>query len=184
MNEKYFYDNKAALRAVFAYSDHLARLPDLSWKTYIGLRGDAVASGHKDISPTAGAKIEYRRPDWEISFYLHFRKNINYPALIQDAYLRDMYIISGIHTTHHRLKPEYSNSAESGWQISYNIGSRFLNQITFLLEIFHHAVYYKLFNPSPKHDLAFLQIERNMTKGFESSLKLNELWKRFFSLSR
>lgn len=180
LNEEYFYDNKAALSAVFAFSDHLTRLPDLSWKTYLGLRGDAVASGHKDISPTVGAKIEYRLPKWEISSYLNFGKNVKYPTLIQNAYLRDMYIISSIDTNQNRLKPEYSNSAEIGWQVSYNLGSRFLNQITFLLEIFHHSVYNKLFNRSIERDLAFLQIGRNVTNGFESSLKLNELWKRFF----
>lgn len=180
LNEEYFYDNRASLSAVFAFSDHLDRVPDLSWKTYLGLRGDVVASGHKDISPTVGAKLQYYRPEWEFSSHFNFGKNVKYPTLLQNAYFRDVYIISGIDTNQNRLKPEYSNSAELGWQVSYNCRSNFLNQITFLLEIFHHSVYNKLFNRLLERDLAFVQIGRNVSKGFESSLRLNELWKRFF----
>jgi outer membrane receptor protein involved in Fe transport len=180
LSDEFFYDNKVAASVVFAFSDQLARLPNLTWKTYLGLRGDAVASGHQDVSPTFGAKLEYHTHPWDISPYLNYGKNVKYPTLIENAYIRDQYIITSTDTTIGHLKPEYSNSAELGLEISYNANSFTLSQVFLTFEIFSRTSYNKLLNRPFDNELVFIQTGRNVTRGFEVSLKFTELWRRIF----
>jgi outer membrane receptor protein involved in Fe transport len=180
LSDEFFYDNKIAASAVFAFSDQLENLPNLSWKTYIGLRGDAVASGHQDVSPTCGAKMEYRSYPWEISPYLNYGKNVKYPTLIENAYVSDLYNMSSTDTNQIGLKPEYSNSAELGLQIQYNMNKKILNQLSLSFEIFSRTSYNKLLTRPFDNELTFIQTGRNVTKGIEASFKLAEFLRRFF----
>jgi outer membrane receptor protein involved in Fe transport len=180
LSDEFFYDNKVAGSAVFAFSDQLESLPNLSWKTYLGLRGDLIASGHQDVSPTFGAKLEYRTHPWEISPYLNYGKNVKYPTLIENAYIHDQYIITSTDTSSSQLKPEYSNSAELGLEISYDANNSTLNQLILSFEIFSRSSYNKLLNRPFDNELVFLQIGRNVTSGFEASLKFTELLRRIY----
>ena len=180
LSDEFFYDNKVAASAVFAFSDELESLPNLSWKTYLGLRGDLVASGHQDVSPTFGAKLEYRTHPWEISPYLNYGKNVKYPTLIENAYIRDLYNVNNTDTSSGRLKPEYSNSAELGLEISYDANNSTLNQFIVSFEIFSRTSYNKLLNRPFDNELVFVQIGRNVTSGFEASLKFTELLRRIY----
>ena len=174
-----FYDNKLSLASVFSFSDKLEKWPQLSWKTYIGLRGDVVASGHSDVSPSVGAQLEFRTHPWEITPYVNFGKNVNYPTLLENAYVRGIYNVSLTDTLSDRLKPEYSNSAEFGINFKYLISENFMDNLELTYELFNRTSYNKLITRPFDYDLYYIQIGRNVTKGYEISFKMNELWRRF-----
>ncbi|MBN2366125.1 MAG: TonB-dependent receptor [Calditrichaeota bacterium] len=180
LTDEFFYDNKLSGAAVFSFSDFLKGMPNLSWKTYLGIRGDAVASGHSDISPSFGAKLNYRNGPWELSPYLNYGKNVRYPTLLENAYIRNISNLSGSDTLANRLDPEYNNAAETGFNVVYYTLSPPLHNIDFSIEIFQRTSFNKLITRPVDEELIYVQIGRNITRGLETSLKFNEVLKRFY----
>jgi outer membrane receptor protein involved in Fe transport len=174
-----FYDNRISFASVFSFKDKLDKWPQLSWKTYIGIRGDAVASGHSDVSPAVGAKIEYRNHPWEITPYMNYGKNVKYPTLLENAYIRNISNISLTDTLSERLKPEYNNSTEFGINFRYILADPVLNNIEFSYELFSRITYNKVISRPFDFQTIYIQIGRNIMRGYEMSVGLNELFKKF-----
>ncbi len=174
-----FYDNRISFASVFSFKDRLEKWPHLSWKTYIGIRGDAVASGHSDVSPAVGARLKYRNHPWEITPYVNYGKNVKYPTLLENAYIRNISNISLTDTLSERLKPEYNNSTEFGVNVLYSIVDPLLKNIEVSYELFSRITYNKVISRPFDYETVYIQIGRNIMRGYEISLGLNELFKKF-----
>jgi outer membrane receptor protein involved in Fe transport len=173
------YDNKISFASVFSFKDRLEKWPNLSWKTYIGIRGDAVASGHSDVSPALGARLKYRNHPWEVTPYMNYGKNVKYPTLSENAYIRNILNLSFTDTLSERLKPEYNNSTEFGVNVLYSVADPLLKNIEVSYELFSRITYNKVISRPFDFETAHTQIGRNMMHGYEISLGLNELFKNF-----
>ena len=175
----FLYENRGSVAAVFSVNDYLKKLPIFSWKTYLGIRGDVVANGNKDITNMAGLKIDYTLERWKFSPYFNYGKNVKYPTLVENAYIRDLTTLSRADSTPPRLEPEYSNSSELGVNIKHTSGGSLFRSLEFSLALFSGTVYNKLLTRPFDNVIASVQIGRNNTRGIETSLKLNQVFNRF-----
>ncbi len=173
------YDNRISFAGVTSFYDHLNTFPSVSWKTYLGLRGDVLGSGHKDIIPMAGAILDYDLKTWNISAYANYGKNVKYPSLQKNGYLRDLLSISPTDTSFERLKPEYSNSAEVGTGIRYLPENTFFIEGEFRTAIFSRSIYNKMITRPYDDIIARPETGRSLVYGVESSLNFKELFRRF-----
>jgi len=178
------YDNRASLASVFSFTDTYDSLGNLSWKTFLGLRGDIVASGHKDLTVYSGAQIEYHRNNWILKPFINYGKNVRYPTLLESAYVQDLLKYTTTDTTTELLKPEYNNSFEIGANLSFNYVSDYIHAINIDAAVFSGTVYNKVLKRPFADIIAQSQIGRNTTKGFEASVKFEGLLSQFnFSTS-
>jgi outer membrane receptor protein involved in Fe transport len=172
------YDNRISFAGVTSFYDNLTQVPGLSWKTYLGLRGDLLGSNHKDIIPMVGAILDYNYHEWIFSAYANYGKNVKYPSLQKNGYLRDLLSVLPTDTSFSPLKPEYSNSAELG------IGSRYQPQQTFFREgeikvsVFTRSIYNKLITRPFDDMVALPETGRSLVSGLEGSLEVKEIFDR------
>ena len=175
----FIYDNRGSVAGVVSFRDKLKNLPILSWKTYLGLRGDFVASGNQDGTVTTGVQVNYNLEQWKLSPYFNYGKNVKYPSLRENAYVRDLVILSGADSTFEKLKPEYNNSAELGISLTYFPRVAIYRTLDFSFAIFTNTVYNKLLTRPFDDLIASVQVGRNQTRGIETSFKFNQLFKWF-----
>ncbi|MEJ2634780.1 MAG: TonB-dependent receptor [Calditrichia bacterium] len=175
----FIYDNRASVAGVISFQDELKNLPILSWKTYLGLRTDFVASGHRDVSPMLGAQLNYTMEQWTLSPYFNYGKNVKYPSLRENAYVRDLVDFSGDEVSTDKLKPEYNNAAELGISLKYFPKTMYYRNLDFSCALFTRTVYNKLLSRPYDDMISTTQIGSNVTRGIETSLKFNELFKWF-----
>ncbi len=178
----FVYDNRGSVAGVISFKDAVKTLPILSWKTYLGLRGDFLASGNRDLSILTGAQVDYDMAQWKLSPYFNYGKNVKYPTLWENAYIRDITNFSGTDTTVERLKPEYNSSGELGISLKYFPQNSVYRNLDFSFALFTRTVYNKLLTRPFDDVISSIQIGRNVTRGAEASLKFNELL-RWFTLS-
>jgi outer membrane cobalamin receptor len=173
------YDNRASLASIFSFTDSYDTLGNLSWKTFIGLRGDIVASGHKDVTVYTGAQLEYHKNNWVLEPYINYGKNVRYPSLLESAYVQDLVKYTTTDTTTQLLEPEYSNSFELGANLKYNYVSDYIRTININAALFSGSVYNKILKRPFADYIVQSQIGRNTTKGIEASIKFEGLAKYF-----
>ncbi|MEJ2537059.1 MAG: TonB-dependent receptor plug domain-containing protein [Calditrichia bacterium] len=154
----FIYDNRGSVAGVISFRDKLKNLPILSWKTYLGLRGDFVASGNQDGTVTTGAQVNYNLEQLKLSPYFNYGKNVKYPSL---------------------REPEYNNSAELGISLTYFPKATIYRTLDFSLALFTNTVYNKLLTRPFDDLIASVQVGRNQTRGIETSFKFNQLLKWF-----
>ncbi len=175
----YLYDNRVSFAGVASFNDYLKSRPNLSWKTYIGLRGDFQASGNRDATHTLGAQLNYELERWQISPYFNYGKNVKYPTLQENAFIQDLTDASHTDTTGQRLKPEYSNSSELGLHLKYYPPRTPIQSMDFSLSLFSRTIYNKLLTRPFDDLIAHVQIGRSNTRGIESSFKINNIFRQF-----
>jgi len=173
------YDNRIGIAWVSSFNDELKSIPTLSWKTYLGLRGDLLASGNKNLFPMIGVQLDYKLSHWNITPYANYGKNVKYPSLQKNAYFRDVISVSGIDTVYERLKPEYSNSTELGLNITYFPKSRFYREVDFSVSGFSRSIYNKILTRPFDDVIATVQTGGNLTRGIETSFKFYDILNRF-----
>ncbi len=175
----FIYDNRLSLASVASFNDYLESYPVLSWETFIGLRGDFLASGYQDFLPTVGAKLNLELEKWKLSMHLNYGKNAKYPTLQENADINDVTKFSNTNNTLQRLEPEYSNSAELGFNSRFYPVNSFFKSLDFSFAIFTRSVFNKLLTMPFLDVIATTQIGRNVTRGVESSLQLKNLFNDF-----
>jgi outer membrane receptor protein involved in Fe transport len=176
------YENRATVGGVFSFSDYIESVRGLSWKTIIGARIDFVSNGNEDFLPTIGFQLDWARTLWTFSPYANYGKNVKYPTLFENAYLRDISVASQVDTMFKRLEPEYNNSAEFGIKIIHKSAGAAYKQMELDLAYFSSTVYNKLLRRPFDDLIASEQIGRNLTTGFEASFKFRRMFE-YFSLS-
>ncbi|MFQ5584552.1 MAG: TonB-dependent receptor plug domain-containing protein, partial [Calditrichia bacterium] len=173
------YENRGSIGAVFAHSDFIESIQGLSWRTFLGMRADFVSSGNNEFLPTVGFQLDWKKTLWSLSPYVNYGKNVKYPTLFENAYLRDITTTSHGDTLFKRLEPEYNNSAELGMKISYKSGGDIFRQMDIAIAIFSSTVYNKLLKRPFDDLMASAQTGRNVTRGFEASVKFNRVLNYF-----
>ncbi|GAB4363234.1 MAG: hypothetical protein Kow0042_00870 [Calditrichia bacterium] len=174
----YLYDNRISFAGVVTFKDYFQKIPTLSWKTYVGLRADFLAAGKEEVSPMFGAQMNYDLEHWRFSAYFNYGKNVKYPTLTENAYVHDLTDFRLSDTTQKRLDPEYSQASEVGFSTTYLPSHRPFHSLRFTLALFTRSMYNKLLT-RPFDDLvANIQAGRNVTRGLETSVQLNELLRR------
>ncbi len=173
------YDNRLGFSWVSSFNDKLKNHPDFSWKTYLGIRGEMLASGESDMLPMIGAQVEYQRAGLNLSIYGNYGKNVKYPSLQKNAYVRDIVSISQFDTSFTNLKPEYSNSTEFGTNLKYLPGSSFYGEADVSASVFSRTIYNKILTRPFDDYIASIQSGRNITRGVETSVKINDIFSRF-----
>jgi outer membrane cobalamin receptor len=173
------YDNRVGFAWVSSFNDELKNIPTLSWKTYLGLRGDMLASGNQDLYPMIGAQIDYKLAQWNLTVYTNYGKNVKYPSLQKNAYIRDVINVSGTDTAYQRLKPEYSNSTEIGVNLQYFPKSKYYRQFDFSVSAFTRSIYNKILTRPFDDIIATVQTGRNLTRGVETSFQFYDIFNRF-----
>jgi len=178
-NKTSLYDNRAGFAGIFSFEDQYDSLGTLQWKTFLGLRGDISAGGHKDLTNTLGLELRWRRYNWEFKPYFNYGRNAKYPTLLESAYVGDLITYNSTDTTSHQLEPEYNTSFELGSLARYSLARAFLSHIDFSLAYFYNSMYNKILRRPFGDYITQSQIGRNTTQGAEASIKAKEIFKRF-----
>jgi len=179
--EASLWENRANVGGIISFSDQLQNLSDISWKTYLGIRGDFVANGDKDFLPTIGAQMEINKGYWSLSPYVNYGKNVKYPTLYDNAYVQGIARITTADTSFKRIDPEYNNTAEIGLDFIFNRSTFFYRNLSAHLALFSSTVYNKLLERPFDFQVIYYQTGRNVTKGLETSVKFNQVF-RWFAL--
>jgi hypothetical protein len=176
------YENRIALAGVLTFRDTIETNRRVSWNTSIGVRYDILASGREDFTNTFGLQLDIPSGNWQIQPYGHYGKNIKYPTLLQNAFIRDMNDIFRDDTTTTRLEPEFNNTGEIGMNLKYQPLRAIYKSIDIVLALFHNTFYNKLLTRPFDDQISGAQQGRNVTKGVEFSIRMNQLW-QYLSLS-
>jgi outer membrane receptor protein involved in Fe transport len=175
----YNYDNRLALAGVFSYTDRTPDLENLSWETFLGLRGDFLANGDRDINNMMGFKINYFSEGARITPYFSIGKNVKYPSLIQQTYARELAIISGQDSTIAFLEPEYNRSIDGGIAFRYFPEHAFYDHLDVSIGLFSRTVYNALLERPFEDIIAHVQLGTNRTRGLDASITWNRLLSYF-----
>jgi hypothetical protein len=170
------YENRLAFAGVFALRDSMRTLNNLAWNTFIGLRYDILANGRKDFTYNFGIQLEITKNNWHIEPYLHYGKNIKYPTLFENAFLRDLTDIFHTDSTTQRLEPEFNNSGEIGLDLTYIPLASIYKQFRFTIALFKNTYYNILLTRPFDNLISAAQQGRNITNGFEAALRFENLW--------
>jgi outer membrane receptor protein involved in Fe transport len=177
------YENRAALAGVFTFKDTMKTKQKFGWNTSIGFRGDFHADGKSDFTYSAGLRLDVPGKYWRMKPYAHFGKNVKYATLVENAFLRDLADFFRDDSEPTRLKPEYSNSGEIGMDIQYIPGHGLYESLDISFSLFSNTFFNKLLTRPFDNLISQAQIGRNVTKGIETSLQLNNLWQDFSILT-
>ncbi|MCK5034105.1 MAG: TonB-dependent receptor, partial [Calditrichia bacterium] len=173
------YENRASIAGVFSFNDTLKSNTNISWKTYLGSRAEFLANGTKDVLISFGVESKIKNDNLIIIPYANYGKNVKYPTLFENAFLKDITDFERTDTTGTRLKPEYSNSAELGMNINYFPSNSFYEKLTAGVALFGSIYYNKLLSRPFDNLISESQIGRNNIKGIEGSLIFNRILNRF-----
>ena len=176
------YDNRAGLGSIYTYEDHYKDNKDLNWKIFLGLRGDFTAKGDRDLSNSWGLQANWRKNNRLFSAYFSYGKNVKYPTLYERAYVHDLFRISGKDTVGQELIPEYNNSYETGAGLTFQFAGEPLRSIEFNLSLFSSSTYNRILRRPMGDYMVQDQVGRNTTNGWETSVKVNNLF-RYFTVS-
>lgn len=169
------YDNRASLVGVAAFQNNVNNLPNLTWKTHLGLRGDFLATGDRYVSPTIGMQVKWQGDKWELIPSGNYGKNIRFSTLRENAYT----LLNAPDGSFARLKPEISNSGEIGLVSIYTPRIDLLQDIRMEISWFRNTVFNKLLESPFDEPAVGDQIGRNVTDGFEGSVTFNQIFRRF-----
>jgi len=173
------YENRGSVGGVVSFSDTWENSKYVSYKTFIGVRGDFVANGQNDLSWTFGFQLDYNKLAWKVSTYTNLGKNVKYPTLFENAYLQDITEGSLTDSTFTRIKPEYNNSAEIGINLNYMPSFSVYKRIEVDFAVFRSTTFNRLIQRPFDNLIAYFQTGRNVTKGLETSLKFHQIFKYF-----
>lgn len=171
----FFYDNRISSSILYTFTERSDSLKNLSWKVHFGLRGDASASGYRDLTNAVGALITWRQRNHQWRLLLSYGHNVHYPTLFEMVLNRDFTIYTLNDTTQKKLEPEYSQSFDLGVKVISDYFSYFLPQIEYDISFFYRTVYNKLLKQPFGEYLVQAQIGRNRTLGFEGAIRLNRI---------
>lgn len=132
----FFYDNRISSSILYTFTERSDSLKNLSWKVHFGLRGDASASGYRDLTNAVGALITWRQRNHQWRLLLSYGHNVRYPTLFEMALNRDFTIYTLNDTTQKKLEPEYSQSFDLGVKVISDYFSYFLPQIEYDISFF------------------------------------------------
>ncbi len=177
----YIYDNRLTTAAVFSYRDRLDKISNLSWETFIGLRGDFPASGNSAFTNMIGAQINYTMEHWQISPYLNYGRNVKYPSLTQEAYSRDIADNSRNDSSFTRIEPEFSRSMEGGLSTKYFPSNAIYHNMEFRAGLFSRTIYNSIIQRPFDAIMALVQQGRATIFGFEASFRFNNIFRYFYS---
>ncbi|MCK5076710.1 MAG: TonB-dependent receptor plug domain-containing protein, partial [Calditrichia bacterium] len=179
------YDNRAAIGGTFTFTDQHEKYPFINWNTFIGVREDFIASGEKEFTKSIGGEVNFDRSDYYSSFYFNYGSNVKFPTLLEKSYIENYEIITpsldtpSQDTLSQKIKPEYINSYQFGIKNEYKNKNGSFNSIDMGLTFFHNTIFNKLLKRPFDTYIIQTQMGRNITKGFEASIRMNELYKYF-----
>lgn len=173
--EASLWENRGSVGGIFSFADQLPNSSNVSWKTHLGIRGDFVSNGNRDFLSTIGAQVDIDKADWKLSPYANFGKNVKYPTLFENAYIQATQEINVADTVFRRINPEYSNSAEIGFDFTSNRSTFLYKNLSAHLALFTNTVYNKILGRPFDFLVYYYQTGRNVTKGFEASIRFNQV---------
>ena len=141
-----------------------------------------LANGRKDLTNSFGLQLDIRSKDWLVQPYGHYGKNVKYPSLLDNAFIRDITDIFREDSTSGRLEPEYNNTGELGLNLSYQPRHAVYSNLDFVFALFNNTFYNKLLTRPSDTQISAAQLGRNETQGVEFSVQLGGLW-QYFSIS-
>jgi len=173
------YENRIATAGVFSFKDDLLNNPNLSWKTYLGLRGDFHANGDQDFTHSFGFQLEWKKNNYIFEPYANYGKNVKYPTLLENAYIRDLTDFYHTDSTTTRLKPEYSSSGEIGLNFTFKPISSYYKSMDISFALFSNVTHNKLIKRPFDNLISSSQLGRNVTNGLEGSITFNNIFNQF-----
>ncbi len=177
----FIYDNRLTTAGVFSYSDHLKDLSNISWETFIGLRGDFPASSNAAFTNMVGGRINYTMEHWQLTPYLNYGKSVKYPSLTQQAYTRDISDIRQKDSVDVRLEPEYSRSMEGGLSAKYFPSNAIYHNLEFNADLFSRSIYNSIIQRPFDDLIASVQQGNTNIFGAEGSIKINNIFNYFYA---
>ncbi len=173
------YDNRAGLSSVFNFADQYDSTGNLNWRVFLGIRGDISASGHRDVTNFWGARLNHRKHNRMLTLYINYGKNVKYPTLFEQAYLRNLVNIFPADTVQRQLKPEYNNSYEVGLRWFQSYEDYFYKTFEINGALFVSTTYNKIIRQPYGIDFFQTQTGRNNTSGAELSASFNKIFNYF-----
>jgi|GEM_PF-3608136 len=170
----FLYENRWSAAGVAAFKNQLAGFKNITYDTHAGMRGDFIANGDVFISPSIGGRFIVTYPDWELQPYASFGRNIKIQTLLDNAYVR-LQNVTDQDTAFVRLQPETNNSGEIGVEYTYSPPDRFYRSFKSSVAVFRNLIVNKLINRPGDVLTTQLQIGRNVTRGVEAEVSLNQI---------
>lgn len=175
----YLYENRAATAGVINFGEIKdSSLAGFHWKAFAGIRGDFLSSGNSYKTNNFGFDLGYNFEKIQTGLFLAYGENIKFPTLLENAYLEDIqdYSLQNEDGSLPLLKPETSTGSELGLELKYEPESAYFNQADFKSSFFTSRIYNKIIERPLEGVIIKTQLGENFTNGFETSLKLNELF--------
>lgn len=176
------YENRTSFGGVATFVNILDSLRTLQWKSFLGYRGEFLPSGKSYQLSTFGVQADFSKINWIFSPYFSFGDNLKIPSLQDNAYLLNINDIATSYENIEPLKliPENTTSTELGFKLQYIQKESFFDNITLDFAWYYTRVFNKLLKV--KYDNVYIQrqIGEAKIKGIETSIRLNNLFKRFY----
>jgi outer membrane receptor protein involved in Fe transport len=173
------YDNRASVAAVISYDGPKDSLQISPWQAFLGLRSDFLANGRQDFTYSFGILFNRMRGRWKNQPYINFGKNIKYPTLFENAFVRDLADAAPVDSVLTILEPEFNSSIELGLNSTYEANTYLYKTLKVNLAFFTKTISNRLIK-RPFDDLIFnTQSGENTTLGFESSLGFGQVLRNF-----
>jgi hypothetical protein len=180
--DSFIYDNRFSIAGVISAEDYVPDKRNITWKTFLGTRGDFLASGPNDWSMMLGAEMSYRLENSTFYPYFNWGQNVKYPSLEESAFTRDILDFTREDSTSDRLKPEYNTSADLGIRSKYFPQNAIYQNMEVTFSLFTRTTFNKLVkDPITNIIVVNTQLGRNITRGVEGSLSFNGIY-RYLSL--
>jgi len=172
----FLYENRWSIAGVFTAKDYLDKYPNVSWKTYLGSRGDFVSDGQKKFTHTVGAEVSIHQTPWKYTPYASFGTNYKFPTLLENAFISLLNVEQG-YTLFRRLEPEFNSSFETGIRVERSGTKDWYQRLEATLAFFVNTTINKVLKRPFEVFEVSSQLGRNTTRGIEGSLRLNQLFK-------
>jgi hypothetical protein len=145
----------------------------------VGGRSDILANGDNFLTNMIGIKFDFQLEKWNLSPFINYGQNVKHLTLLESAYLRDVTNVNQSDSVLNRLEAEYSTSGDFGAHLIYDPQSTFYKSMEIDVSFFSRTVYNKLLRRPFDNLIAQVPSGRNETKGFEGSIKFNDLLNSF-----
>ena len=177
----FLYENRGSLGGVLSFGNKMDSLGLMTWETYIGIRGDFLATGRWYKLTSFGFQVNMQLGDGRLSPFISFGENIKIPTLQESAYLNHLRNLQILQPGSEPIKliPENSSSYETGVKYLYLPANSFFNNLDVSLALFSTKIFNKLLRTRLGDIILEGQLGEVRNKGIELVLKVNELFSNY-----
>jgi len=172
----FLYDNRGSGAAVFSFSDTTEETANITWKTFLGIRYDILASGKSDITRAFGLQMKLIEEDFLSNIHLSYGKNVKYPTLIENAYVNDLSDFASPDSLREKLNPEFVTAFELGADFEFTNISKYYKKLVIKAAVFRNHINNKLLSQPFNETVIQAQNGESVTLGFELSSRFFNIW--------